>query len=400
MDLRSGTPYWRLINRSHVCYPVLGHDVSCEIVIIGGGITGALAAHEMSKHGIDIVVLDKREVGSGSTAACTGLLQYETDMELGDLIARVGEASAVRSYQLGIDAIGKVRNLTSTLGEDCGFAERMSLYLASKSAHLPKLYREFEVRKHFGFDVAFLDELDLRERFALRARGAILSKPAAQVDPLRFTQQLVGAAAARGARIFEQTSIKEIHWVDGGVEVITQYGPRVYAKRILFAAGYESLDYLDHKVGQLHSTYALASEPMRECRELTSQCLIWETARPYFYLRNTMDGRIIIGGMDTDFKSDRARAGMIPKITKRLEHRFEELCPGTKLDVRAAWAGIFGDTKDGLAYIGTPSDHPNAYFALGYGGNGITFSMVAAQILTDLYLGRPNPDAHIFRFGR
>jgi glycine/D-amino acid oxidase-like deaminating enzyme len=179
-----------------------------------------------------------------------------------------------------------------------------------------------------------------------------------------------------------------------------QNGARVQAKRILFAAGYESLDYLDHDVGQFHSTFALASEPVRDFNKQTNQCLIWETARPYFYFRNTVDERIIVGGMDTEFEGDHARNGMISKKAKQLEHRFSELFTGRALAPSAAWAGIFGDTKDGLAYIGSPPEHPQAYFALGYGGNGITFSIMAAKIITDLYLGRPNPDACIFRFGR
>lgn len=400
MDLRSGIPYWRLINRSHVCYPVLDGDVTCEIVIVGGGITGAIVAYQMSQENLDVVLLDKRDIGSGSTAACTGLLQYETDVELADLILKVGEGPAVRSYRLGVEAIGKVRELAAALGDDCGFADRMSLYLASKKAHMPKLRHEFEVRKEFGFDVAFLDELDLREQFGLRGPGAILSKPAAQVDPLRLTQQLVAACATRGMRVFEQTALKQIDWLGDGALLTMQDGSHVHAKKIVFATGYESLDYLDHEVGRLHSTFALASEPMHGFNKQTNQCLIWETARPYFYFRNTTDERIIIGGMDTDFENDHARLGMIPKKAQQLEHRFSELFAGQTLAPTAAWAGIFGDTKDGLAYIGSPPEHPQAYFALGYGGNGVTFSVVAARILTDLYLGRPNPDAEIFRFGR
>jgi ribulose 1,5-bisphosphate synthetase/thiazole synthase len=63
MDLRTGTPYWRLINGSHVCYPVLDTDLNCEIVIVGGGITGALAAYRLSLEGLDIVLIDKRDIG-------------------------------------------------------------------------------------------------------------------------------------------------------------------------------------------------------------------------------------------------------------------------------------------------------------------------------------------------
>jgi glycine/D-amino acid oxidase-like deaminating enzyme len=56
--------------------------------------------------------------------------------------------------------------------------------------------------------------------------------------------------------------------------------------------------------------------------------------------------------------------------------------------------------RDGLAYIGQLADRPNVYFALGYGGNGITFSVIAAQLISDLYCGRPNADAAVFRFER
>lgn len=400
MDLRSGTPYWRLINGAHVCYPVLDCDLNCEIVIVGGGITGALAAHRLAQEDLDIVLLDKRDIGSGSTAACTGLLQFEIDVELSDLIDSVGQDTAVRSYRLGTEAIETVRELASKSEDDFGFADRTSLYLASKKSHLSKLRREFEARRQYGFDVAFLEERELRERYTLNAPGAILSRPAAQVDPLRLTQFLVAAAAKRGAQVYEQTPVKEIDWSNDGVLVTTQNGSRVRAKRILFAAGYESLEYLEHKVGELHSTFAVVSEPLPDFSDQTNHCIIWETARPYFYFRNTTDGRAIVGGMDTGFETDHAHLGMIPKQTKKLEQRFAELFPGKALEATAAWAGVFGDTADGLAYIGPSIEHPQAYFALGYGGNGITFSVMAAQIIADLYLGRANTDAQIFRFGR
>lgn len=400
MDLRSGLPYWRMINRSHVCYPVLDADLTCEIVIVGGGITGALAAYRLSQEGLDIVLLDKRDIGSGSTAACTGLLQYEIDVDLSDLIDTVGQEPAVRSYRLGREAIDTVRDLTSSLGDDFGFEDRMSLYLASKKSHVRKLRKEFEARKRFGFDVEYLEEPALRERFSLNAPAAIVSRPAAQVDPLRLTQQLVAAAADRGVRVYEQTSVMRIEWSTDSVILITQNGQRVHAKRVLFAAGYESLDYLDQKVGCLYSTFALASAPLQDFNALTSHCLIWETARPYFYFRNTADDRVIIGGLDTAFSSDHANLGMIPNQTKKLEQRFGHLFPGKALNVCAAWAGVFGDTEDGLAYIGESTNHPQAYFASGYGGNGITFSVMASQIIADLYLGRRNADAEIFRFNR
>ena len=130
------------------------------------------------------------------------------------------------------------------------------------------------------------------------------------------------------------------------------------------------------------------------------ECLIWETARPYFYARRTEGGRTIVGGGDTAFASDHDRDALLNRKTAALCKRFERLFPGAQLEPEYAWGGTFAETKDGLAYIGSPADRPREYFALGYGGNGITFGMIAAGLLADLILGRPNPDAEVFRFGR
>ena len=65
-----------------------------------------------------------------------------------------------------------------------------------------------------------------------------------------------------------------------------------------------------------------------------------------------------------------------------------------------SWAGTFAQTRDGLPYIGSTPQFPRGYFALGYGGNGITFSLVAARMMRDLFLGKENRDAEVFRFGR
>jgi glycine/D-amino acid oxidase-like deaminating enzyme len=70
------------------------------------------------------------------------------------------------------------------------------------------------------------------------------------------------------------------------------------------------------------------------------------------------------------------------------------------LEVAYAWAGTFGETKDGLPYIGVHPRFPHVYFALCYGGNGITFSVIAAEILRDDFIRRTNRDARLFRFGR
>ncbi len=124
MDLRSGHPYWLIKNGLLASYPALRQNTTCEVAIIGAGITGALAAYNFAAAGIDTLVLDRRDVATGSTAASTALLQHAADTELVDLVAKVGADRAVRSYRLGLDAVAKLEKLTAELGDKCGFERK------------------------------------------------------------------------------------------------------------------------------------------------------------------------------------------------------------------------------------------------------------------------------------
>ncbi len=77
--------------------PLLDHDVVCDVVVVGAGITGAMVAHRLSSDGLSVVVIDGRDVCRGSTCACTALLQYEIDVSLTDLAKLIGEQNAARA---------------------------------------------------------------------------------------------------------------------------------------------------------------------------------------------------------------------------------------------------------------------------------------------------------------
>ena len=400
MDLRSGRPFWLVKNGLLADYPSLKQDESCEVVIIGGGITGALVAYYLIQEGVETILVDKRDIGTGSTAASTALLVYEIDTELHALIESVGTAHAVRSYRLGLEAIDTVERLSKELTDDCGFERKPSLYLASKRSDVPRLRREYETREAFGFPVEYWEAEDVASRASFVAPGAIRSYGNAQVDPFRLTHHLIHAAMTHGLRVYDRCTVLHVAPSDDGVVLHTSTGSHIRGRRVVFATGYESQQYLKQNIGSLKSTFALVSEPCDHFDGWPDRSLIWETARPYIYLRTTSDGRAIIGGEDVPYASEHENTKVIARKTRKLHRRLAHMFPQLNLEIAYRWAGTFGETKDGLAYIGHTPEFPHAYFALGYGGNGITFSVIAAQILTDLYLGRPNPDATIFRFDR
>lgn len=401
MDLKSGYPFWPIRSGLIASYPALTSDASADIVVIGGGITGALVAYHLAEAGVRVIVVDRRDIGGGSTSASTALLQYEVDTPLIELKDMVGAAAAERSYLLCRDAIGAIAQLTQDLGDDCGFARKKSLYFASTRSDARDLEREYQARRAIGIDLDLLDKRDLAARFSFTAPAALLSADGGQVDAYRLCHALIKACVARGAQIYDRTVVTRVDHERAGVILRTDRGPTITARKVVFAAGFEAQQYLRKKVVSFKASYALISEPLASLPGWgEDQCLIWESARPYIYMRTTDDGRVLVGGEDDSNDNEIKRDLSLARKTKTLTRRFQKMFPKIALDVAYTWAGTFGETKDGLAYIGETPEVANAYFALGYGGNGITYSVIAAQVIRDAFLGKPNPDAAIFRFDR
>jgi glycine/D-amino acid oxidase-like deaminating enzyme len=402
MDLLSGQPHWFYKNGAMHAYPALSENLAAEIVIMGGGITGALLAWHLTEAGFPVVVLEKRHIGMGSTSGSTALLQYEIDTMLTDLINLVGKKNAVRSYLLCVEAIDKAREIVGSLQVKTGFSLVKSVYYASKKADLPLLEKECEMRQKIGIDVEWWDRATLRSHFpGIHKNGAILSHEAAQVDAYALAHALLQKCMENGARVYDTVEITDIRHERAGVTLVLDNGNIVKTKKLIVAAGYESQKLVSHSFVRLHSTYAIVSKPMPEKKELWYEnALLWESARPYLYLRTTEDRRVLIGGKDETFRSAIKRDKLLYRKSKELEKNARVMFPDLPFVTDYAWCGTFAETEDGLPFIGRVKEHPNTYFALGFGGNGILFSIIAAGIITDLIAGKKNKDAAIFSFER
>ncbi|MES2706542.1 MAG: FAD-dependent oxidoreductase [Verrucomicrobiota bacterium] len=399
MDLRSGHPYWLLRNGLPTAFPTLNKDIKCDVLVIGAGITGALVAFHLAEAGFSTVIADKREAAWGSTAASTALLQYEIDTPLCELIGKLGQSHAVRAYLACRDAIGKLDALTRRLPDNCGFSLRRSLQVAPEDKALETLRREYGTRLQYGFDMEWWGPDDLRRQMGFERPGAIFSRDGAQVDPYRLTWQLLMQGKKLGLHVFDRTPVTEYDFTPAGVSARTDKGRTILAKHVVFATGYEATELLERRIVDLNSSFALVSEPLTGPL-WQDECLVWEHADPYLYFRTTEDRRVIIGGEDEPFRNPEKRDALIPAKTKILLEKFAAYFPHLPVEVAFAWAGTFGETHDGLAYIGQVPEFPSAFFTLGFGGNGITYSILAAEMIRDSLHGIRSPYEGLFGFNR
>jgi glycine/D-amino acid oxidase-like deaminating enzyme len=402
MDLTSDHPYWRVKSGIISNYPPLDSDRNCDIAILGAGITGSLIGEALTADGHEVILLDERDVATGSTSASTALLQYEIDTHLIDLIARHGQEQARMAYRACYESIDLLEERVAALGlEDCNFTRKDSVYLASRARVVPVLQAEAEARRQAGIEVNEWSAADVHEHLGFTKHYALHSPQAAEVDAYRLAHGMLAEIRRRGGWVFDRTKVEAVDFDSGGAILKTSRGFTVRAKRLVVAMGYETQCLFDTAgFVDLRSSFAIASEPLEEVPGWWRRCLLWETARPYFYLRGDTDGRAIIGGEDLPFRSPAARDRLVKRKSRLLEKRFNEMFPEAKMEPAYAWAGTFGETKDGLAYIGTYRKHPLCYFALGFGGNGITYSVIAAEIIRSDLAGIAHPYADAFRFDR
>ncbi|MBK7241472.1 MAG: FAD-binding oxidoreductase [Flavobacteriales bacterium] len=392
MKLTSANAFWALSNGLKTTYPSVNEDIETDVVIIGAGITGGFDAHQCVSDGHRVVILDKREVCHGSTSATTSLLQYEIDVPLFKLIEKVGEEHAIASYKACHRSIDIVEKLALDLSRDSGFKRKSSIYFCTKKGQLKALRKEFEVRKHYGFEVEWIMGNELQNEYGLKgALGAIRSAQGASVDAYTLAYDLLAASVEKGLIVRDNTEVTKVEHDQDAVKVITCDGHRLKAKKLIYCNGFESTEILGRSFVKLLSTYATVGEQLPGPETVLDDVLFWNMADPYIYARATDDGRMLIGGEDEEFVDPQKRDRRIQKKAEKLEKTMHELFPKMPYKVDFAWAGTFGETEDGCPFIGEHKDHPNTYWVLGFGGNGITFSTIGREMVSAYLSGQDHP---------
>ncbi|WP_312993789.1 NAD(P)/FAD-dependent oxidoreductase [Chryseobacterium flavum] len=401
MDLKSNEPFWLLKNGLVASYPSLKSDEECDVLIIGGGITGSLIAHQMIEEGYHTILIDKRELCNGSTSATTSMLQYEIDVPLFELITKIGKKGAVLSYRACSDAIDKIEELSGSIKSDAGFKRKKSLYFASKKKDINWLKQEYGARKNAGFEVKWLTGNEVLEKFGFEnTYGGILSKQGASIDAFRFAHELCIYNVRKGLKIFDKTEMVNIEYHKGFNLAIMNSGFHIKAKKIIYCIGYESKDLLKGNFVDLKSTYAIVSEIDKDKFKNISNTLVWNTDNPYMYMRTTDDGRLLIGGGDEDFYAARKRDAILNRKEKEILKMLKRIKPDYHFYPDFVWGGSFGETKDGLPYIGEHKKFKNSYFVLGFGGNGITFSITGMEMVSMFMKNKNHSLSRYFKFGR
>ena len=385
-------------------YPRLRGHHHTEIAIVGGGMTGAMIAEAFTRAGASVIVVEAAKIGLGSTAASTALLLQEPDYDLRALTKKHGRRAARRVWELSADAAADFITTIRRLKIACDLHERDSLYYTLSDERARELRRELALRRGAGLPGRWLDARGLARASGIHGAGAIKTRGNALLNPLAACLGLMTAAAGHGAQVFERTTINRIRTTRQGVRLYCADGT-IDAQQVVIATGYAT-KYFRPLAGRfsMRRTYVLATNRIGKAarrRIGLGDLLLWDTERPYHYVRWTSDHRLLLGGADHPVKPGANRSRQFADATAALREYFEAMYPPlSKIGFDSAWEGLFAMTPDGLPYIGPHRRYPGHAFALGYGGNGMTFAALAARILVEQWRGISSPDHGLFAFNR
>jgi glycine/D-amino acid oxidase-like deaminating enzyme len=397
-DLRNGEPVWAAQREPRIFGARLRRSTRADVVVVGAGISGAFIAQALTEAGLRPLIVDRRRAALlGSTAASTALLQFELDTPLIKLSRMIGRRQAAQAWIASRDAVNELRTGSGRLGIEAHLQTRPSLYLSGNELDPQGLRREAAARQRIGLASEWLNRRALRHHFGIERPAALLSHANAEANPVELAAGFLRRALRAGAKFHAPHEIVDLHWTRRGTTLLTDDGIEIHATHAVLCTGYELAKIVPPSANRIHSTWAIATRPQPQ-KLWPQRALIWEASDPYLYVRATDDGRVICGGEDADMDDAVRRDALTAVKSKRIEKKLGRLFP--RLDARAfmAWAGSFAASPTGMPTIGEIPGYSRCYAVMGYGGNGITFSMLARRLITAAILGRRTPDAQLFGF--
>jgi glycine/D-amino acid oxidase-like deaminating enzyme/nitrite reductase/ring-hydroxylating ferredoxin subunit len=388
--------YW-LDSVAPVKFESLKENISTDIVIVGGGITGVSIAYCLMQSGKKVVLVEDGNIGSGETGRTTAHLVCALDDRYYELERIYGEEDIrliAESHKSAIDLIERTINYEKI---ECDF-ERLDGYLFLHPTDKEEsLEKELKAAQKAGVEVV---ELPVTPGMKDVSR-CLKFYNQAQFHPMKYLHGLTKVIRERGGKIYTDTKAVKIDHTG----ITTEDGFEVKAEYVVVATNTPvNNKYVMHLKQYPYRTYVIGA---RVKKNSIAKALWWDTGDfsqnaeipPYHYVRlQKLDNEydlLICGGEDhpvglveDDKVNEEDRYGLLEYW---LRARFDII------DIVYQWSGQIMEPMDSLAYIGhNPKDEKNVFIATGDSGNGLTHGTIAGILITDLINGKQNPWEKIY----
>ncbi|HEX6192831.1 MAG TPA: FAD-dependent oxidoreductase, partial [Chitinophagaceae bacterium] len=363
-----------------------GNSTSFDVIIAGGGITGITTGLLLQKSGLSVMIAEAHTLGFGTTGGTTAHLNTFMDTPYNVIQKKFGENDAQLVAEAVKEALSLIKNNVTTYQIDCGYKELDGFLFAQDENQVKELEEILKATRQCNVDVEWSNQLPVPISFQKAARFP----GQATFHPVRYLHGLAEAFEAAGGKIMEDCRVVAVK--DGEQHTVTTSCGDYHSKHFIYATHIPPGVNLLHFRCAPYRSYAIAVKLKTDSDY--PDALVYDMYDPYHYYRTQeIDGELyfIAGGEDHKTGHETNTENCFRKLQAHVEANF----PLT--DVINSWSSQYFEPTDGLPYIGNLPGHPsNMYVATGFGGNGMTYSAVAAITLKDMIVNGKSQYEDVF----
>lgn len=410
MNVTQGNMFWNENIGIIKKYPYLSKDKRCDVLIIGGGIGGALSAYMQAKQGAKVIVVDKNIIGYGATLQTDGSIETVVNFN-NKIIKNIGEKNITKCNNLCKQALEDIINIIEEIckDEDCkkyaenlGFRHVDLMYFSDRITNKIAMYKTFEKLGKGNNQIEYLEE----DPIINIKTGIIFPTSAAIFNPYVLTQLIfIYLSKLENVEIYENTNITNITIKEEKVECISSNRFKIYSNNVILTSGIHTLEYLKEDNITLNKTFTIVTEKIKDLDDNIINVIAKDINFPNTSIGFTKDKRIIICGEDIKQNERMVNDEYFMQFAngkyKKMYLLFKHLLNiPNDIKITNCFTGMYLETKDSLPIIDELDNMPNVYCNLGTGKNGIIYSMIGARMLKDITKQYHIKDMYLFRESR
>jgi glycine/D-amino acid oxidase-like deaminating enzyme len=382
--------------------PRLRGEHRSDVVIVGGGLTGCATAYACALAGLKPILLEADRIGQGSVGRSAGVLLSDPVPSFTDIAKTHGLRAARQVFESWRRASLDAASLLRRLRIRCDLETCDDVIVAVRDGE-KALRKELEARASAGVDARPLSSQAARAATSLETSAAMKLGAGFTLDPYRACLGLAAAAKSRGGILFESSRVKKVQVGMKQADVLLDTGV-VHAQTVIVATGSATSEYKPlRRHFKSRDAFLVLTEPMPASmrRQLAgADVIVRDTDSPPHCIRRTKDDRLLVAGADRDETPSRQRDAVLMQRTGQLMYELLVMNPAIAgLRPEYGWESTYGETADGLMYIGPHRNYPRHLFALG-GGLSVTGAFLAARILSRAVQGGSEKADAVFGWTR
>jgi len=390
----------------------LSQDLKTDVCIIGAGIAGISTAYELVRQGVNVVMIEARQVLSGETGRTSGHLSSFNDDGFTELASTHGEEEAQMYADSHTWAANRVGQIAQELGIECEYRHLPSYEVSqypvghkNYESDIKELKEESDKAASLGLKASFTTGVAIKgwdgktdQRDAAVTQGQATFHPTKYLNGLlKWLSKQNNFSCYTYTRVMgiEEKGIEILGIGSKEVKITTEGGNTITCKNALEATNVplQKLSLIAEM--EYNRTYCIA---MRIPKGTYEDCLVYDSADPYMYVRFTecdeKDDYLVIGGCDHKVGQEEP-TGRFEKLERWTRERWTQVG-----SVDYKWSGQVFEPVDDVAFIGTNQGNDHIYVITGDSGNGLTHGVLASRIISDQMLGRANPWTKLYNPSR